>query len=381
MSMRKLIAVSIAVTFFTGLVSAPAEQQNPGPPRQELTVGVAEFEIKNSIGLENAGVIIPELLVGNLKEADVYKLSERILLEKALEEQQLQMSGLTDEETIGKVGKIYNLDAVVGGSAMQVAGTIRISGRLIDTESGEIIEAATVTFSTLDRLEDKLRELGYRLSGWSSAEYERMALRRRMSRSRYGVRLGTGYQFNSYYGDGGSHGVFAPVALGFFFHSRYADAELAGNIPHLTSSSSHVTLSAFFNPFLHIGFGLAGSYLYDGISADEDPSATAEFVSLMAGINYRANESLRAQFCIGPTLSGSIIPTDNDTQYSLDPYFGAFGLANVLLTLEYHLTDSFSLQLLYLMQSGEASDTDLDTDFNHTSNYLTLTGGYSFSLR
>jgi hypothetical protein len=343
------------------LAAAAAAQEQP------LQVGVTEFEIKNDIGLEAAGVVIPELLVAELKEAGKYELSERILLQKALEEQQLQMSGLTDEETASEVGEIYNLGAVVSGSAMKVGSTIRVSGRLIGTETGEILEAATVEFRDINRLEEEMRALAYQLSGWSAAEYGRMRVEEQLSRSRYGVRMGTAYQFNSSEAD--TTGAFAPLAVGFFFHSLRFDAELYGNIPHITNSSSQLTAAVYYNPFYHLGFGLAGSYMYDGIASDEGWSA--EYVSLMGGINYRATGALRAQLCIGPTVTGEIIGN------SFDMYYGALGLASALFTLEYSFTETFSLQFAYLMQSGETEDPEWD---NATS-YLTLMGSYSFAVQ
>jgi hypothetical protein len=353
-----MVGLVVGLALCTG--AAAAEEQ-------PLRAGVTEFEVKNDIGVENAGVIIPELLVAKLKEAGRYNLSERILLQKALEEQQLQMSGLTEEDTVSEVGKVYNLDAVVSGSAMQVGGTIRVSGRLIHTETGKILEAATVKFREIDTLENELRNLAYQLSGWSAAEYRRKALRERMSRSRYGVRLGTAYQFNS--SDAGPSGISAPLSVGFFFHSLHFDAELLGNIPHITSDSSHLTVAAHYNPFLHFGLALAGSYMYDGLAAES--GVTAEYISLMAGINFRANEVLRTRLCIGPTLSGTL----NGEQF--DMYYGVLGLASALFSLEYSVSRAFSLQLLYLMQSGETVAPEADL----ASNYLTLMGTYSFSIR
>jgi hypothetical protein len=360
----RTIAAALAGLMMCAAAAAAAEEE-------PLTVGVAEFEVKNEIGLENAGVVIPELLVGKLKEAGTYDLSERILLQKALEEQQLQMSGLTDEETASEVGEIYNIEAVVSGSAMQVGRTIRINGRLIHTETGEIIEAATVKFGDINRLEERMRALAYRLSGWTAGEYERMALKERMSRSRYGVRLGTAYQFNS--SDTDPNGVYAPLSVGFFYHSLSFDAELAGNIPHITSSSSHITLSAFYAPFLHVGFGFTGSYMYDGIASESGPSAT--YYSLMAGIDYRANEALRAQLCIGPTIAGKIDGND------FEMYWGDLGLANAIFALEYGISEEFSLQLSYLMQSGETVGEPPVGELYLSSTYLTLMGSYSFSIR
>jgi len=361
-------------------VSVPAEEA--GAP----LVGVKEFEVKNNIGLDNAEEIIPEVLVSKLKETGKYELSERVLLDKVLEEQELQISGLTDEETAAKVGEFYNLDMVVSGSAMQVGSTITISGRLIDTETTQIVEAAMVRFEHLDLLEKKLRELAYGLAGWNAAEYERMEVERQLSRSRYGVRVGSAYQLNSTAAEPSSQ--WASLSFGLFYHSRLFDIEALGNIP-LTSNSSHFTISGIYYPFTRLGFGLAGSYLYDDISGDSLDKAeglgyTAEYFTVFGGVQYRVSELLRANFYIGPTILGKIEKHSEaggfgkvDADFFKDP-LGNFG---VYFNVEYSLNENMSLMLSYLMQSGEGQSFEAADETEYlSSSYLSIAAGYSFSL-
>ena len=108
--------------------------------------GIIEFEIKNNINLENANIIIPEILTTYLKKINKYKLYERILLNKILEEQSLQLSGMIDEETVVKVGKLFGLDIIISGSVTKIGNMIFLTARAISVETGEITASGTVKF-------------------------------------------------------------------------------------------------------------------------------------------------------------------------------------------------------------------------------------------
>ena len=86
--------------------------------------GIVEFEIKNDINLENANTIIAEMLTTHLKKIKKYELYERILLNKVLEEQSLQLTGIMDEKTVVKVGNLFGLDIIIVGSAAKIGTRI-----------------------------------------------------------------------------------------------------------------------------------------------------------------------------------------------------------------------------------------------------------------
>ncbi|MBN2049416.1 MAG: hypothetical protein JW760_03145, partial [Spirochaetales bacterium] len=151
--MKQILSVIFFIFLAIGALSA-----------QSLQTGVVQFEEKNDIGLDNAGVIVPEVLVSHLKNIGAYTLSERVLLKKVLEEQSLQMSGMIDEDTAGEVGKLFGLEAIVTGSIMKIGEEITISGRVIKTESGEILASGTIKFTDIGELEEQLEKLAYLLS-------------------------------------------------------------------------------------------------------------------------------------------------------------------------------------------------------------------------
>jgi TolB-like protein len=70
-----------------------------------------------------------------------FKVIERTALDKVLEEQSLQASGLVDDKTATNLGKIAGADAIVLGSLSVSKNYTKVSARVIDTETGETIVA------------------------------------------------------------------------------------------------------------------------------------------------------------------------------------------------------------------------------------------------
>ena len=69
---------------------------------------------------------------------------ERRDLEKALAEQELSLSGLVDDATAARVGRLAGARYALLGSASIIDVQIRLSCRLIDIETGEILYATSV---------------------------------------------------------------------------------------------------------------------------------------------------------------------------------------------------------------------------------------------
>jgi TolB-like protein len=70
-------------------------------------------------------------------------LVEREDLESVLKEQKLGLSGISDESTALELGKILNATQLIRGSYLVLDGRIRVSVKVIDTTSGEILFAAS----------------------------------------------------------------------------------------------------------------------------------------------------------------------------------------------------------------------------------------------
>ncbi|MBN4080837.1 hypothetical protein JYT44_00595, partial [Caldithrix abyssi] len=135
-------------------------------------VGIVEFKEENDIGLENAGVIIPEWLASEFVRIGRYQVSERLSLEVLLKEQALGQTGLIEEQTAAKVGKLYGVDGIVTGSVMKIGSIITVTGRIIAVETGRVLKSSVVRASSLDDLPNEIEVLANELCDISRAEFE-----------------------------------------------------------------------------------------------------------------------------------------------------------------------------------------------------------------
>ena len=361
----------------------------------QLRVGVLEFEQKNDIGIDKVGVIISEILVSHLKSIGKYQLTERVLLKEILEEQKLQLSGLIDDTTAAEVGKIYGLEAVVVGSVMKIVNTTTISGRVVSVETGEIIASGVIKFDNLEKIEDELEGLAYQLCGTSKDDYKKMKVASNIAKSRYGIRLGTGYATSSAqdYIDGSPDpeeitlSGWAPLYLSLYYYGKYFDVEFFGFPP--PSATTVVGALVNINPFTHFGFGLGYfSIKQQETYGDDSPHVSGD--SVIIGLNYRATSRLRMALYFGMALSAKTVFEEDSGawyEYEVTNYFGDFPPAAMLLTMEYLVTDNISLMLLYGHVGGSEQEpittpaiTFYPYELDGSSYLLTLAVGYSFTF-
>jgi hypothetical protein len=353
---------------------------------EPLHVGVLEFEEKNEVGIDSAGVVIPELLVSDLKRLGAYELNERVYLRKAFEEQQLQLSGAIDERTAAEVGKTVGLEGIVVGSVMRVGEMTTLSGRVVDVETGRILQSGTVRFRSSRAVEPAVEELAYYLSGYSESEYRTMTARESLGRTRYGVSLGIGYSFNH-----AGATELTPLGLGLFFESLYVGADVFGIVP--VGNVSHFAARVVGYPIVHVGAVLGYLHTFDDMLEDVEGEPGEEFYNgeydaLLAGIRIRANEWLSASLAFGPTISGT---TDYQSTanpwftYEIDTFF-EFPPAAILADLSFAFTENLSATLWYLTNGGEGELTDAPAGFDgdnslyHDASTIALTASYSFSF-
>jgi hypothetical protein len=352
--------------------------------QQSMVVGIIEFEEKTSIGQENAGVIIPEILINDLKNIGRYKLAERVLLQTALEEQELQMTGITDQSSAAKVGQVFGLDAFVVGSVMKVDKKISITGRVIATETAEIITTGTVEFTNLKHLDAELEELAYQLSGYSESEYRKILFVKEISKNTIGALAGISVGYDIEFGLG-----FFPILDGsVFYNGRYLDFVFHGAFdfaPDDGYSSMFAILTGY--PLAHIGIGAGWLFAEYTMPPDYKDQLGKEhyaygYNALVFGISVRITENLRIAMYQGPALTGNIwyqsetVDSDQDT-YEIKPKWFLVGGANVVSSVEYYFLDNWLVKFASLWQGAEA-DTG---EFRRSQNMLfSLQVGYGYSF-
>ena len=384
--MKKITIIILLILIFPALVLFSEEAG-------QLRVGVLEFDEKNDIGIDKAGVIIPEILVSHLKSIGKYQLTERVLLKEILEEQKLQLSGLIDDTTAAEVGKIYGLEAIIVGSVMKIINTTTISGRVVAVETGEILASGVIKFDNLENIENELEGLAYQLCGTSKDDYKRMKVASNIAKSRYGIRLGTGFSTSSGMDAFGldydeiTISGWAPLYLSLYYYGKYFDVEFFGFPP--PSNTTVVGALVNINPFTHLGFGFGYITMKQQESSDSDASYV-EADSVVIGLNYRATSRLRMALYFGMALSAMTVFEDDFGgwyEYEVKNYIGGFPPAAMLMTMEYLVTDNLSVMLLYTHNGGSEEEPITPTaiamypdTLDSSTNLLTLAVGYSFTF-
>jgi len=118
--------------------------------------GVSEPALKPGVpvklaimGFEGKGISdeVADVCVGSLGNAlaniDYITLVERRQIEKIINEQRFQLSGLTEEEGV-EVGKILKADVVLLGSIGQLGSSLVLSARLISVTTGKVLKGREV---------------------------------------------------------------------------------------------------------------------------------------------------------------------------------------------------------------------------------------------
>ncbi len=95
---------------------------------------------------------IADILITELKAVETVRVVERNDLEKLIREQELALSDLTDDTQSVRIGSLLQADTLIYGGFIVDRDTIRVDGRVTDTESGDIRK----TFKAVGLLEHML---------------------------------------------------------------------------------------------------------------------------------------------------------------------------------------------------------------------------------
>jgi len=90
------------------------------------------------------GKYLAEELTSRLFRTGRFRIVERQQLERMLAEQKLSASGLVDEATASRLGRLLGADALLTGTVADLNTSVKVNARLIATETGSIFSVATV---------------------------------------------------------------------------------------------------------------------------------------------------------------------------------------------------------------------------------------------
>ena len=149
------------------------------PEGAKKTVAVMDFyTLDGNVTL--LGRFVGEELITKLFETERFKVIERSLLEKALEELKFNTSDLVDPSIAKQVGRIVGADSIVVGTLSDLGQFVKINARVIMVESGEVIGAAGVQVIKDSSISEMLKKIigksaksGYTVSDKNESKYEK----------------------------------------------------------------------------------------------------------------------------------------------------------------------------------------------------------------
>ncbi|HEX7241901.1 MAG TPA: CsgG/HfaB family protein [Longimicrobiaceae bacterium] len=161
-----------------------AEDDRPG-------IAVLPFSNGGSLGpnredLEPLRVGVQQMLLTELAQNPALRIVERSALAEVMEEQDLAASGRVDARTAARVGKLVGARYVVTGGFVDLYGTFRLDGRIVDVETGEVLRSEQVR----DRKE-RLYDLLVQMAGKITRDVRLPPLPRAVQQARQARRIPT----------------------------------------------------------------------------------------------------------------------------------------------------------------------------------------------
>ncbi len=156
--MRRFVALS---ALFALLICMPWAVRADFEP---VRVAVLDFDLKGEgYETEDMGAIVAEWFVTALVREGRFGVVERGLLQKITAEHKLGASGLVDDNTATRIGKLLGVKVIISGSVLKLENVLEINARIIDVETASIIAAENVKSSAAAALQDLVVQMAAKI--------------------------------------------------------------------------------------------------------------------------------------------------------------------------------------------------------------------------
>ena len=109
--------------------------------QKKTTIAVIDFTNLEG-NVTNFGRYLTEELITRLFQTGKFKVIERNLLNKVIEEQKLSLTQLIDPASAKQLGRILGVDAIVSGTIGDLVKQLKVNARIIGTEKGDVFAVA-----------------------------------------------------------------------------------------------------------------------------------------------------------------------------------------------------------------------------------------------
>ncbi|MCH8805791.1 MAG: hypothetical protein IH986_06860 [Planctomycetes bacterium] len=144
----------------------------PTPKSEELTVAILDFAA-NTPGQPELGKQIGDVLTVMLSSQAGFRLVDRAVLSRTLQEQELNLSGVVETSQAIKIGKLVGARILVVGKAFALGKQLMITAKLIGTETSLVdgviakgpldADVGELLMELSQKVAERLRTAGLRL--------------------------------------------------------------------------------------------------------------------------------------------------------------------------------------------------------------------------
>ncbi|MGH7656699.1 MAG: CsgG/HfaB family protein [Gemmatimonadales bacterium] len=143
----RILLLALALPF---AMPVAAQDQRPG-------IAVLPYEDGGSYGRDKEDFAalskgIPAMLISGLSRNPAARVVERSSIRQMLDEQNLAEAGRVDAATAARIGKLVGARYMIMGVFTDFYGKFRIDSRIVDVETGEILEVVSVGPEPRDEL-------------------------------------------------------------------------------------------------------------------------------------------------------------------------------------------------------------------------------------
>ena len=115
----------------------------PGVFKLNISIGEITNNTKLAAKLQ-IGQAVRETLLKIFSRSVTFSVIDRRMMDEVLKEQELQLSGLTEENNAVEIGSLMNAQAILYGSVSELGDTFVISCSLVNVETGETVSDQAV---------------------------------------------------------------------------------------------------------------------------------------------------------------------------------------------------------------------------------------------
>ena len=134
------------ISGFSGTLQQLAVKFGEDVKNKDVKLAVMDFSIGET-GKNQDSIVVRERITTFLAQNKKITLTERSLLEKVFQEQQIQISGAVGADTAKKIGELTGANAIVSGTLSELANDeIELNARIIEVGTGKLISAGQAVF-------------------------------------------------------------------------------------------------------------------------------------------------------------------------------------------------------------------------------------------